>query len=338
MGTNGDTAGLRTQASALDTAAQALGQANDQLSRKVNGLVPDHFKAKAADALTARWGAHSEQAVLLGQAHTYVARVLRTLADDLDAADQPPGGPASRFANPGQDQRTQQQAVQRALDAARNALRGVRIPVFGPGMTVTPVATGPQKLSLAAAPAAAAGTAFAIGLGGRAANTAAGGSIAAAGADGGDVLLGAGEVAAGAVGEIVGGAADATGAGALVGVPEGVAAAGLIAAGVAAIASKDQGGQSETGPGTTTSDPGTTTRRDMEMGNPAIQGTQMNMAKDKGGDQSKGKGESDEEFFNRVWGGPPAKGAYEGSPADRTEIDRRLNPDEDPTDPPSGAR
>lgn len=241
---------VRGQGHALLRVQQGLNAVTQYLSGQVRSLVPADWYGHAADTFTGDWSARARQSSQLAAVCGHVGQTLVTLADELDAASNQatraqnlvPGPVAGRGLDPGGEQRARQmlgqaqQAAERAWSTARSRLAGVGVPKIGPPMTVSQVdawAEGQWRLPPPSTPwydSLWHGTENALGdIGNFFANNAP--QITQMIGDTGQVLGGLGLAVLGAGGEAGGVALDATGIGAVVGVPANVVSAGAIATG-----------------------------------------------------------------------------------------------------------
>jgi hypothetical protein len=151
-GSFGDAAGVRQLGQALQAAGRGVNSVAGDLSGQVKSLVPDGWSGDGAGAFSSDWTAKAAQSAQLAAVCNHVGQVLIGLAGELDAANQKAssaqqmtGGPASRFALPSTEQKSQQLlsqasgAAQQAQAAARAKLAGIAVPKIGPPLTVSQV-------------------------------------------------------------------------------------------------------------------------------------------------------------------------------------------------------
>jgi uncharacterized protein YukE len=156
----GDAASVRALGQALLSAGRGLAAATGDLSGKVHGLIPAGWSGDSADAFSSDWNAKAQQAGQLAAICNHAGQVLTDLAGQMDAANrqaaqaqQMTGGPASRFALPATEQKSQQMlseasgSAQQARAAARAKLAGIAVPKIGPPLTARQVTAWSERLA-----------------------------------------------------------------------------------------------------------------------------------------------------------------------------------------------
>jgi uncharacterized protein YukE len=250
MANFGNPDGVRSQGQALLRVQQGLNAVSQYLSGQVKSLVPAGWHGHGADTFTGDWARRASQVSQLAAVCGHVGQVLVKLASDLDAANQQasraqnlvPGPIAGRGLDPAGEQKSQQmlgqalQAAEQAWNTARSSLAGIQVPQIGSGMTVSQVDAWAEGLWHLPPPSTPwyeslwHGTENVLGDAGNFfANNAS--QLTQMLGDTGQVLGGLGLATLGAGGEIGGVALDATGVGAVIGVPANVVSAGAIASG-----------------------------------------------------------------------------------------------------------
>jgi hypothetical protein len=159
-GSFGDAAGVRQLGQALQAAGRGVNSVAGDLSGQVKSLVPGGWSGNGAGAFSSDWTAKAAQSAQLAAVCNHVGQVLIGLAGELDAANQKAssaqqvtGGPASRFALPSTEQKSQQLlsqasgAAQQAQAAARAKLAGIAVPKIGPPLTVSQVTAWAGRLA-----------------------------------------------------------------------------------------------------------------------------------------------------------------------------------------------
>lgn len=248
--TFGNPGELRSQGQALLRVQQGLGVVTQYLSGQVSSLVPAGWHGNAADTFTGDWRRRASQSSQLAAVCGHIGQTLVKLADDLDAANKQatkaqnlvPGPVAGRGLDPAGEQKAQQmlgqaqQAAQQAWSTARSKLTGLQVPTIGPSMTVSQVDAWAGQLWHLPPPSTPwyeslwHGTENVLGdIGNFFANNAP--QITEMLGDTAQILGGLGLAVLGAGGEVGGVALDATGIGAVIGVPANVVSAGAIVGG-----------------------------------------------------------------------------------------------------------
>ena len=246
----GDPAAVRSQGQGLLRVQSGLNVVTQYLSRQAGSLVPAGWRGSAADTFTADWARRAGQSSQLAAACGHIGQTLVKLADDLDAANKQasraqnlvPPVVAGRGLDPAGEQKSQQmlgqaqQAAEQAWNSARSKLTGLQVPKVGPGMTVSQVDAWAENLWHLPPPSTPwyeslwHGTENVLGdIGNFIANNAP--QITEMLGDTGQILGGLSLAALGAGGEVGGVALDATGIGAVIGVPANIVSAGVIASG-----------------------------------------------------------------------------------------------------------
>lgn len=159
-GSFGDAEGVRALGQALLSAGRGLSVVTGDLSGNVHGLIPSGWSGAPAETFGSDWNAKAHQAAQLAAVCTHVGQALTGLADQLDAANrqatqaqQMTGGPASRFALPSTEQKSQQLlshasgAAQQARAAARAKLAGIAVPKIGSPLTASQVTAWAGRLA-----------------------------------------------------------------------------------------------------------------------------------------------------------------------------------------------
>jgi uncharacterized protein YukE len=250
MANFGNPDGVRSQGQALLRVQQGLNAVSQYLSGQVKSLVPAGWHGHGADTFTGDWARRASQVSQLAGVCGHAGQVLVKLASDLDAANQQasraqnlvPGPIAGRGLDPAGEQKSQQmlgqalQAAEQAWNTARSSLAGIQVPQIGSAMTVSQVDAWAEGLWHLPPPSTPwyeslwHGTENVLGDAGNFfANNAS--QLTQMLGDTGQVLGGLGLATLGAGGEIGGVALDATGVGAVIGVPANVVSAGAIVGG-----------------------------------------------------------------------------------------------------------
>lgn len=248
--TFGNPDAVRSQGQALLRVQQGLNAVTGYLSGQVKSLVPAGWYGHAADTFTGDWARRASQSSQLAAVCGHIGQTLVKLADDLDAANKQasraqnlvPGPVAGRGLDPAGEQKSQQmlgqaqQAAQQAWNTARSKLTGIQVPKIGARMTVSQVDAWAESLWHLPPPSTPwyeslwHGTENVLSdIGNFFANNAP--QLVQMLGDTGQMLGGLGLMVLGAGGEVGGVALDATGIGAVIGVPANVVSAGAIVSG-----------------------------------------------------------------------------------------------------------
>lgn len=257
MGTFGDGGSVRREGQALLRAQQCLAAMASYLSGQVSALIPGSWHGNGANTFSAGWSAQGQAMSQLSAVCGHVGQTLVDLGNALDTANEQagkaqqlvPGPLAGRGLDPAGEQRSQQMlsqaqsAAQQAWNTARSKLAGITVPKMGPAMTVSQVNAWASRV--APVPQRPKSTPWydslwhgiehgAGDVGNFIANNA--DQLASIGLGTGEMLGGGMLTVLGAGGEAGGTVLDATGVGAVIGVPANVVSAGAIGVGVTGMA------------------------------------------------------------------------------------------------------